>query len=195
MTMAAVVGNSKDVVRMQLAKVEVAPWVTAGGAGSFVDLGYCRNISIHPKQSETVVRPDNNTWPIGAWPSESDLTISFEAMQANLQTFSQSMSELRTRTLVTGATSAVYPIGEVVTVNEWQVKITLPNQSMKPGSDVYTQRAHMFYRCVQIQDSNMKHGRKDEVTYKFTFRAVYDDSITVTTSVDKVGTITDVVTP
>ena len=186
--------NSLDLQRGVLAQVELSPWVTAGGAGSFLDLGAVRGLAVDLKQTFKQVESDNSLYPLDAYPTKAEATITFEVLQADLKKLANAMGELTSKVSVTGAASAIFPLGPPTGGNYWQLRISAPNVGgMKPGSDVYTKRTHTLWRCVQEPTINMKLVRGDETVYKFMFHVVLDTTVTASAIQDQIGKIADTV--
>jgi len=186
--------NSLDLQRGVLAQVELSPWVTAGGAGSFLDLGAVRGLAVDIKQTFKQLEADNSLYPLDAYPTKSEATITFEVLQADLKKLANALGELVAKVQVTGATSAIFPWGQPTGGNYWQLRISAPNVGgMKPGSDTYHTRTHTIWRCVQEPALNMKLVRGDETVYKFTFHALLDTTVTASVTQDQIGKIADTV--
>jgi hypothetical protein len=186
--------NSLDLQRGVLAQVELSPWVTAGGAGSFLDLGAVRGLAVDIKQTFKQLEADNSLYPLDAYPTKAEATITFEVLQADLKKLANALGELVAKVQVTGATSAIFPWGQPTGGNYWQLRISAPNVGgMKPGSDTYHTRTHTIWRCVQEPALNMKLVRGDETVYKFTFHALLDTTVTASATQDQIGKIADTV--
>ena len=186
--------NSLDLQRGVIAQVEIAPWVTGGGAGSFLDLGAVRGLAVDIKQTMKQQEADNSLYPLDVYPTKAEAIVSFEVLQADLKKMANALGELTSKVTVVGATSATLPLGQPTGGNYWQLRISAPNVGgMKPGSDTYKNRTHTLWRCVQEPALNMKLVRGDETTYKFSFHVVLDTTVTPSTTTDQIGKIADTV--
>jgi len=186
--------NSLDLQRGVLAQVEVSPWVTGGGAGSFLDLGAVRGLAVDLKQTFKQLEADNSLYPLDAYPTKAEATISFEVLQADIKKLANALGELTSKVTVVGATSATLPLGQPTGGNYWQLRISAPNVGgMKPGADTYKLRTHTLWRCVQEPTINMKLVRGDETSYKFMYHVVLDTTVTPSVSQDQIGKIADTV--
>ena len=186
--------NSLDLQRGVLAQVELSPWVTAGGAGSFLDLGAVRGLSLDIKQTMKQVEADNSLYPLDVYPTKAEAILSFEVQQADLKKMANALGELTAKVIIVGATSASLPLGQPTGGNYWQVRISAPNVGgMKPGSDTYHNRTHTLWRCVQEPALTMKLVRGDETVYKFSLHVVLDTTVTPSTTTDQIGKVVDTV--
>ena len=185
--------NTLDQLAGGRGRVQIGPYVTAGGSATLVDLGLVKGLDIKHKQTYEKRYAGNATHPMLAWLKQQEVTISFEAMQASLQNFVQALNELRTVVTTSAGVSNTALVGEATQPqNLWQVVIGVPNTSMKPGSDTYAARIMTFWACVQEGDLTLPIDVGKDVTYKFNLHALFDSTVT---TADKVYKIQDLVTP
>ena len=186
--------NGLDMLGGVLLKVEAGPYSPT--SPTYQDLGTVKGFQIAIKGTTKLQDDaDNTLWPIYGYQTKMEATISFEAFQANLKLFSMAMDELLARAYASAGVSQIYPIGQPTAPKSWSLRISAPNISLKPSSDVFTQRVHVIHKAIKSVDTTIKLGKGVDNTYKFTYHVLLDTTITPTATDDGIGYIADYVTP
>lgn len=190
-------GNSLDVLQGVLAQLDIADWVTAGGAGTFnKPAGFIDGLVVDEAFDTPLVEPDNNLYPISAYPGKRKLLIKGSFVEASLRkkalALGMATSDVNVITQV-----ATLPIKQLSALNYYQVRITVAGQAMVPGhtefpTDIYTKRTMTLWRCLFTKGPSQTY--KGAVKTPFEMTVFYDTSVTESATVGAIGKVVDSVT-
>ena len=82
--MPAVTMNSLDIIKGAMCAITIAPWVTAAGSSTGVDVGAVKDIELNLERKMESVRADNVTWEIDRFNTETTGTFKFTLIEADL---------------------------------------------------------------------------------------------------------------
>jgi hypothetical protein len=183
-------GNSLDVLQGVLAQLDIADWVTAGGAGTFNKPGgYLDGLVVDESFDTGLVEPDNNLYPISAYPGRRKLVIKGEFVEASLRKKALALG---------GATAdvnvitqvATLPIKQLSAMTYYQVRLIVAGQAMVPAhtefpTDIYTKRTLTLWRCLFTKGPSQTY--KGAVKCPFEITVFYDTSVTESATVGAIG--------
>lgn len=192
--MASVNANSLDLLKGVRAQLDVAPWVTAGGAGTFKHAGWVQNLSWEPIREIAKIEPGNNFFPVASYPTAQGYKIKGDLLQADLRLLDLVLGGVDADVLVvTGA--ATLPLKEITGVNEKQVRIEIADQSLAPGHTEVTQthvkRTFTFWKMTFRPTGEVPLDKGTPYKVPFEAEAYFDTSVTESTSVGALGKIVD----
>ena len=184
-------GNSLDFLKGVLAQIDVSAYIAAGAAGTFTYLrhGFMDDIEIEEFHESADVEADNSTYPLAGYPTKSGLKIKGNFIEASLRKKSVALGST-TAAVVVAAGSATRPITELSTVTEYQVQLTIANQSMKPAhtehaTDVYIKSVVTLWKCRYSGKASQK--LKGVVKTPFEITAYWDTSVTESVTKGAIG--------
>ncbi len=181
--------NSLGILRGALAQVQIAPWIAAGGSGSLVDLGGLRAIKIGGGNKVHLTQIDNCLWAIDGFNTEQSLDVGLTLLEADLKNFSRAGGDVDASVAVSAGVSMTYPIEQLSGVNFWQVVLTVPNISIKIGADTYVKWTMTLWRAFVEGKRALDLARDKEGTNPVTLHALYDSTVTATTTSGHVGKV------
>ena len=189
--MTAVTGptfNGQDFFPGARAKLEVSPWVTNAGAGSFGEAGSLRGVTLNMERQWKQIDADNATFALGAYYFHSNFSITAELLEASLTFLAYAMNDLGTAVIDTGTapaiTSRAYPLGEPTNTNFWQIRLSATGQSMNPmisGAHItnpLVSRVVTLWRCYWAANIKQAYKVGTETVIPVVIHAMLDTSIT-----------------
>ncbi len=196
--------NSLDNLKGARAYVQVAPWVTAGGAGTFIDMGFVDDVEFIAETGIKKITASNCYIPVDAYVESRNFGAKFTLKEARLRHFAQAMMDSPLTAgngdvTVTGAATytAVLALEEQQAIRYWQFKITLADQTMLPAytedaTTTYLKRTITFWRCLLECKASAKLVKDGEWAIPVVVHPVVDTSVTYSKGVTgRVGKIVD----
>jgi len=179
--MAVPVLNELDLMVGALAKLEIAPWITACGATAFETMGALRDMKWKVARETKDVECDNSLEPIGQYPVKSSIEVSGVFVESNLSNLALALGDGTTSTYVDVATAATrdYAVNSLDGGVWYTVRVTIDDQSMAPSTTTFGQRVYTFWRCKFTGDVEQSWSKDDETVVPFTIKAYKDDSSTL----------------
>jgi len=197
---------SKDMLKGARAYVQVAPWVTAGGAGTLIAMGFVDDVSFEASTEIKKISAGNCFLPIDGYVSARDFGLKFTVKEARLRHFAQALNDDPinggTGDVVVRPTAnfdAKLGLDEQQGMRYWQVVCTISDQLMMPSyttedaSDpTYTKRTITLWRCLLETKTSAKLVRDGEWSVPVTVHPLVDSSVTYSKGVvGRVGKIVD----
>lgn len=181
--------NSLGILRGALAQVQIAPWVAAGGSGSLVDLGGLRAIKIGGGNKVHLTQIDNCLWAIDGFNTEQSLDVAVTLVEGDLKNFSRASGDVDASVAVAAGVSATYPLEQLAAVSFWQIVLTVPGLALKIGADTYIKWTMTLWRALIEGKRAIDLARDKEATNPITAHALYDSTVTATTTSGHIGKV------
>lgn len=196
--------NSQDFLKGAKALVQVAPWVTAGGAGTLISMGFVNDVSFEAATEVKKITASNCLIPVDGYASSRDFGMKFTIAESRLRHFAQALMDDPINggtgdVVVRGSANydAKLALDEQQLMRYWQVVVTVADQSMLPAysedsSTTYVKRTITLWRCLLDTKTSAKFVKDGEWQVPVTVSAVVDSSVTYSKgATGRVGKIVD----
>lgn len=196
-------GNSLDLMKGALARLQIGKWVTAGGAATLLDAGWLRDVQFSLGHDTKLVEVDNCTWAIDAFYVKSHASVKASMAEASLRKLAMAMGNDPTATtgdvtvLTTPGHTATWALDEPSALQYWQVLITIAEQNMIPAhtedpTAAYIKRVYTFWRGLMKAAISQSFKRGEETVIPIEIDFLFDTSITYSKGVTgRIGKIVD----
>lgn len=185
--------NTLDFLKGARPVLEVSDWVTGGGAGTFSDFGAVSDVEVDIKNETKDITSDSTLYALDTYYTGQSILIKGTMHEAQLQKLARALGydpdtavATVARVPSTTAGTNTFSIEEPGAVQYYQIRLTVSNQSMKPGNDTYTGRVATFWRCVFQADVKQAFKKDDHVKIPFSIKVYYDSTAT-----PKLGKVVD----
>ncbi len=204
MALATAAANSLDHIKGALLQFDYAPYVAAGAAGSFKYGGWIdSDFETEPILERGYVEPGNCLYPTASFITKAGWKIRGTLMEASLAKLSAVCGGLTTEVNVVSGT-AIWPLTQVTSVNEWQIRLGVLGQSFKSAllataspfaasTDIYTSRVQTMWKCQFKPRGSIKWSRTEVYKVQFELDCFFDTSVTESTTKGALGIISDTV--
>ena len=169
--------NAENIV-LGRADVSLAPWVTDGGAGSFVALGHIKGpVTIETAYENYEVKSEQQLGPLAAQPVGVGFKIKFVMMEALLKNYQAALRQLDAQH--TGISpNFIFAVDDPVEIYH-QVKLVgkpirsaLAALGPNPGT-----RTILGWRCIMEATAPQVLTKSSEQIIDVTLNVMYDESI------------------
>jgi hypothetical protein len=188
--------RSQDQIAGSVAALQVGDWVTAGGAGTLVDLGYLGKVEVEYSDTHKQFKPSNSFGPTRDYKTARVRKITAQIAQSSLRTLATTLGDVRTAVLA-AAGSATYPDEDPTSTEKYfQVALVETGLDMLPSftegaTDKYIKRTRTWWRCSMKPNHKLDVSLDGEQYYGIELVPCRDDSVTSSTSIGKYGKTVD----
>lgn len=168
---------ANDIKRIEIgaAAISVSAYVTAGGAGSFTDVGYTEGpATIEPEFGDYRVEPEQVLGAIRAVPTKSGYKLKFamkESAGANLVT----ATRIPVANLTGVAPNTTFLVGDPVEIYNQIKLVTKGGRATAAGVDAT--QTWTFWRCAAMSMDAIGITKEKEKIVGVTFDILYDESV------------------
>lgn len=167
------------------ADLDISAYVTAGGAGTFTNVGYTKGpLTVDLGQSQFESKAEQVLGSLNVIPIEFKPMVKATLLQSNLDLLQEIINQPAAN--LTGvAPNKVLLIGDPVE-SYYQVKIT--GKAIASTAGVHGTQTILLWRCAFTAVEPIGHAKDNEKVYGITLVPVYDETLA---TADKYGKITD----
>ena len=173
------------------AVVSLSAWVTAGGSGTFTDVGYTDGpTGLKIDRENKIIEVEQLLGPVAAIPVKQGIKIKVNLVEALLENWRKAFAQ----SVALGGTTPnfVLALDEIAEIY-LQVKIvTKPHRLAMGGTPPATgARTIIIWRCVVENTDELQFAKSSPQIMPVTFVAMEDPTVTASATLGRFGAITD----
>jgi len=161
------------------ADISISDYVTAGGAGTFTDIGYTKGpCTIEPNITDYKIVPEQVLGVLRSIPVSMDYKLKFSMMETDLPKLRRVLRLPAANLVVTGTTPNItetLSVGDSVeTYNQLKV---ITSGAKRAIQDAVVTRTYTFWKATCESIEPIGHTKEQEAVCGVTFSLTLDDSV------------------
>lgn len=165
-------GSSANLV-IGSATVSLSPYVTAGGAGTFADVGYKRGaVEIAPTYTDYEIKADDVLGTLRRFPTDQKLTCKFMAIEATVANLQEWLRQPDANVSGTPPDETI----QLGTIEERKKQIKIVGVGLGTGKV----RTVLLWHCIVQSASPVGFTKDGEQVLEMEFDVLHDDTVVAT---------------